>query len=92
MYGGGTGLFSVADVLPLVRDEIHNELQELINALGDDKVESFIGKDVLNKIRKKNLTKAKVTPATAKAGLKDVAKTPVSKEPEKVTFKDFFKA
>lgn len=82
------------DVLPLVREEIQSDLKELIAALGEDKVESFIGKDVLNKIRKKNIAKAKATPATAKAAVKDVAasnKADDNKPSEKVSFKDFFK-
>ena len=83
---------SVDELVPIVRQEIQSEIQELINALGEDKAENFIGKDILNKIRKKNINKAKQTPATAKAGIKDVgnAKAP-AKSSEKQDFKTFFK-
>jgi hypothetical protein len=78
------------DVVDLVREEIHSDLQSLIRSLGEDNVESFIGKDVLNKIRKKNISKAKQTPATAKAGMKDVSVKPVEVASEKKSFKKFF--
>lgn len=79
------------DVMPLVRNELLSDLQKIINSLPEDKAEEFIGKEVLNRFRKKNLAKAKQTPGSVKAGIKDVAKTPVSKEPEQKTYaKDFF--
>lgn len=81
------------DVIGLVKEEIQSDIKELINALGEDKVESFIGKDVLDKVRKKNLAKAKATPATVKAAIKDVgsAKKADAKPADKVSMKDFFK-
>lgn len=81
------------DVISLVKEEIQSDIKELINALGEDKVESFIGKDVLDKVRKKNLAKAKATPATVKAAIRDVgsAKKADAKPAEKMNMKDFFK-
>lgn len=82
---------SVDELVPIVRAEIQSEMQELINALGEDKAENFIGKDILNKIRKKNISKAKVTPGAAKAAIKDVGNAkPASKSGEKVDFKKYF--
>jgi hypothetical protein len=81
-----------ADVVDLVRDEIHSDLQSLIRALGEDKVEDFIGKDVLSKIRKKNVGKTKITAGTAKAAIKDVGTKPAEeKAAEKKSMKDYFK-
>jgi hypothetical protein len=81
------------DVIGLVKEEIQSDLKELLSALGEDKVESFIGKDILDKVRKKNLAKAKSTPATLKAAIKDVgsSKKVEAKPAEKVNMKDFFK-
>lgn len=80
------------DVLPLVEKEIRADIQSLIRALGEDKVEDFIGKDVFNKIRKKNLGKVKQTPGTVKAAIKDTGKTGKSDSApsEKKTLKDIF--
>lgn len=85
---------SAADVMPLVESDIKESLQSLIAALGEDAVEDFVGKDVFNKVRKRNLAKAKtpVTPATAKGQTKEVSPNKQdSKESEKkLSYKDFF--
>jgi antitoxin component of RelBE/YafQ-DinJ toxin-antitoxin module len=80
------------DVIGLVKEEIQSDLKELLSALGEDKVESFIGKDILDKVRKKNLAKAKSTPATLKAAIKDVgsSKKVDTKPQERKNMKDFF--
>lgn len=83
---------SPEDVLPLVRDEIKNDIQALIKVMPDEVLEQFLGKDVFNRFRKKNLAKAKEasTVAAAKA-VKDTGGKAPSKEPEKkISFKDFF--
>lgn len=85
---------SAAEVMPLVEADIKGALQTLISALGEDAVEDFIGKDIFNKVRKRNVAKAKsapVTPATAKGQTKEVSQKAESKEPtQKKTFKEFF--
>lgn len=80
------------DVIGLVKEEIQADLKELLSALGEDKVESFIGKDILDKVRKKNIAKAKATPASLKAAIKDVgtAKKTDAKPAEKKNMRDFF--
>lgn len=79
------------DVLPLVRQELMSDLQEIINSMGEDAAEEFIGKEIFNRARKKNIAKAKVTPASLKAGIKDVApkKSETKSEPN-VNYKNFF--
>ncbi len=81
------------DVIGLVKEEVQNDIQELIKALGEDQVESFIGKDIFDKVRKRNVAKAKQTPASAKAAIKDVGakKSTDSTPKEKVNMRDFFK-
>lgn len=84
---------SAEEVLPLVEQEIKSDIQALIRALGEDKVEEFVGKDVFNKIRKKNIAKSKNTPATAIAQIRDTGQTSKGKDsatPEKKSLKDFF--
>ncbi len=81
------------DVIDVVKEEIQSDLRQMLQALGEDKVEQFIGKETLDKIRKKNIQKAKATPATVKAGLKDVGstKSPAKKDAPAMSIKDFFK-
>jgi hypothetical protein len=64
----------------------------IINTLPEDKAEEFIGKEVLNRFRKKNLAKAKQTPASVKSSIRDVGGN-VKSEPksgDKVDYKKFF--
>jgi hypothetical protein len=80
------------DVIPLVRDEIKEDLRSLINVMPDEALEQFLGKEVFNRFRKKNLAKAKeaANVSSAKA-IKDTGNKASTKEPEKkVSFKDFF--
>lgn len=80
------------DVVELVKQEIQDDLKELINALGEDRVENFIGKDILDKVRKKNISKIKQTPASVKSGIKEVSSPKSASKPaEKMSIKDFFK-
>lgn len=83
------------DVVNLVRDEIYNDLQQLVQALGEDKVEGFIGKDILTKIRKKNVAKAKAKagtpPPPVRSSIPDVGSNKTEAKPgEKKTFRQFF--
>lgn len=85
---------TVEDVMPLVREEIINDLNHLINALPDDQLDKFVGKTIQDRMRKKNIakaTKAKSAPGSSKA--LDVAKKSGNdgkKAAPKKTFKDFF--
>jgi len=80
------------DVIPLVRDEIKQDLKSLINVMPDEALEQFLGKEVFNRFRKKNLAKAKeaANVSSAKA-VKDTGGKVQQKEPEKkISYKDFF--
>lgn len=85
---------SAKDVMPFVEQDLKAELQSILNQLGEDNIEDFVGKDHFARIRKKNIAKAKsapTTPATAKADIKEVRAQPKSDKPvEKKSFKDFF--
>lgn len=81
------------DVMPLVEEEIREDLRDMISSAPDEVVEALIGKDVFNRIRKKNLQKAKQAPQ----GLKSVKDTGTSekmanqeeKPVQKKTIKEF---
>jgi hypothetical protein len=79
------------DVIPLVREEIQSDLKEMFAVMPEDVIEKIIGKDPLNRIRKKNVAKAKAVPQqTGKpkdVGANESAKSSAAK---KQTFKDFF--
>lgn len=95
LIGANNGIeLTPDDVLPIVRQELLSDLQEIINTLPEDKAEEFIGKEVLNRFRKKNLAKAKqpTTPASVKSGIKDVGGNAKSapKSGDKVDYRKFF--
>jgi hypothetical protein len=92
LIGANEGInLNPEDVLPIVRQELLGDLQEIINSLPEDKAEEFIGKEVLNRFRKKNLAKAKQTPASVKSSIKDVGTQKVEqKQADPVNYKKFF--
>jgi len=92
LIGANNGInLTPEDVLPIVREELLTDLQEIINTLPEDKAEEFIGKEVLNRFRKKNLAKAKQTPASVKSSIKDVGTQKVEqKQADPVNYKKFF--
>lgn len=87
------------DVLPLVREEMQNDLRDMFAVMPEEVIESIVGKDVINRIRKKNLQKAKAGPVAAvqqisKAKSTDTGKTAKSDEgktaEKKTRYGDFF--
>ncbi len=83
------------DVLSLVREEMHSDLKEMFAAMPEDVIESLVGRENINKIRKKNLAKAKAgpqVPQPVKSAVKDVGKKAEKVEAPAVkkNFKDFF--
>jgi len=83
---------SADDVIPLVKQELEKDIQTLINAMPDEALEQFLGKQRLANFRKKNLAKAKEAVAVSSAkAVKDTGGKTAVKEPEKkMSFKDFF--
>lgn len=79
------------DVLPLVREEIQNDIKEMFAVMPEDIVEKIVGKDTLGKLRKKSVAKAKAAIPAKKA--MDVAKNTDKKTENKkpMTFKQFFR-
>jgi len=83
---------SAEDVIPLVKQELEKDIQTLINAMPDEALEQFLGKQRLANFRKKNLAKAKEAVAVSSAkAVKDTGGKTTVKEPEKkLSYKDFF--
>lgn len=79
------------DVVPLVREEMQNDLREMFAIMPEDVIEQIIGKDVISRIRKKNLAKAKQAPQTVNS-VKDSGKsdTPKVENAKKMTIKELF--
>lgn len=81
------------EVLPLVQEEIQNDIQQMFGAMPSDVVESMIGKDHFKKIRQNNIAKAKAAPGNATKAIPETGKssTPAANPVKKQTFKEFFK-
>lgn len=81
------------DVLPLVREEIMEDIKSMFSVMPDEVLEKFIGKDKINSMRKRNLSKAKQNLAT-QAPTKTIDTAKAKEEPKDATkkqnFKDFF--
>lgn len=82
---------SADEIIPVVEQEIKDELKQMFAALPEDAIESIVGKDVITKVRKKSIAKA-APPTPLKSAVKDVASDKKEKKEEvKMNYKDFFK-
>lgn len=81
------------DVIPLVKEEMHNDLKEMFSVMPEEVIEALIGKETINKLRKRSLAKAKSAPPTPVKALADTGKkTEANKEDgKKMTYSEFFK-
>lgn len=85
---------SANDILPLVQEEIQQDIKDMFSALPDEMVEKMVGKDKINNLRKKKVAKAKdVPPAPLSKSIKEVAQALKKDAPatKQQTYKDFFK-
>lgn len=85
------------DIIPLIREELKNDYKEILNSMpDDDALEEYIGKEFVDRVRKKNIAKAKKSASNpaVKAGAKPAStgqKPEASKEPDKkTTFRQYF--
>lgn len=86
------------DVIPLIREEMHSDLKEMFSAMPEDIIEKLIGKETINKIRKKNIAKAKAQakpPVPVQSSVKDTGKkasedASQSSTDKKKSYRDFF--
>jgi len=95
MNNGYTDI-TVKDILPIIENDIKTEIKDMFASMPEELVEAVVGKDVLNRVRKKRVSKAKkatVKPkiqATGEAEIK-AAQDKNSKDKEKVSSRDFFR-
>lgn len=84
---------SPEDVLPLVREEILEDIRQMSQAMPLETIEKLFGGDILTKIRKKNVAKAKGNPTASLKTKLDVGASPAVKKEEplkKKTIKEMF--
>lgn len=79
------------DVIPLIRNEMLGDVQELLRGMPAEMVEQLLGNDIITALRKQRLAAAKKPPVPVKSAIKDVAKkSEVKDEPiKKMSIKDF---
>ena len=87
---------SAQEIVPIVKNTTLSEFKEVLNSLTDDQLEDFIGKDILGRVRKRSIAKAKQPLETAKdvkpTGTSETKKAQEVKKPEnKMTIRDFLK-
>ena len=80
-----------SDVIGIVRDDIHKDIQDMFQVMPAEVIEQIIGKQNLDKLRKKRVAGLKA-PVPLKSGIKDMAhgKKEEVKEEKKQTMRDFF--
>lgn len=84
---------SVDDVIPFIKEEMHGDIKEMFSVMPDEVIEGMIGKDVLGRLRKKNLLKAKAAPKTTPLSeIKDTGTkaSTQAKDVKKQSFKEYF--
>lgn len=83
---------SVDEIAEIVRKDIQGDLKNTASKLSDEELEEWLGKEVFERARKRNIAKAKTTPASVKSQIKDVASPKQEAKPQnKQSMKDFFK-
>lgn len=86
---------SPEQAVQLVQEEMDSDLKEMFGSLPEDRIESLLGDQVLNKLRKRRLAKAKeAQAAVTKPQIQDTgrnAKSESDKPKQKISFKEFFK-
>lgn len=81
-----------ADVIPLIRDEMHRDIQEMFQVMPAEVIEQIIGKANLDKLRKRRVAGVTKPPVPVKASISDVGsrKNDDKKAADPKTMKDFF--
>jgi small-conductance mechanosensitive channel len=75
---------SAKEIAPIVKSTTLSEFKEVVGSLTDDQLEDFIGKEVVGRLRKKNVAKAKAVDTASSVKSTGVS---VKKEEEKAPAK-----
>lgn len=78
---------SPKDVLPRLKEQIHNDIKNMFGSSPDDVLQEFLGKDRFSSMKKR----VTPPPVPVKSAVKDVAKADASKPSKKISMKEFFK-
>lgn len=80
------------DILPIIRQEIHSDIQQMFGAMPAELIEQIVGKETLGKLKKNRVATANKPPVPVKAAIKDVGANtePKEKTVKKQTVRDFF--
>jgi hypothetical protein len=81
------------DVIPLVKEEMENDVKQMFAVMPDEIIEQLVGTDVINRIRKKKVEAAKKAAPSVTAPKKDSMESPAGKQVAagtKKTIKEFF--
>lgn len=84
---------SPSDILPMVREEIMNDIKDMFGAMPEEAIEQILGPGITGKLRKRNIQKAKSAPIVGKSSIKDVgvkSEKPKTEEVKKLNYKQFF--
>lgn len=76
---------SVKDVVPLVEKSIRKEIQEMFEVFPEDVIETFLGDNVLNKMKKKRLSKMKEVQSASgvkQTGQAEIARSQAKEAPK----------
>lgn len=79
------------DVIPMIREEIHDDIRQMFGQMPAEIIEQIIGKDTLGKLKSRRVAAAK-PPVPVKSAVKDVAQSTETKKEtqKKQTMRDFF--
>ena len=80
------------EIVPLVKEEIQQDLKDMFAVMPEEVIEQLVGKDVIGRIRKKQIAKAKSAPVPVNKAIQDSGKKADdgAKDDKKQTIKDFF--
>ena len=79
------------DVVSVVREEMQNDLKQMFAVLPEDVIEKLVGKETINKLRKKSVAKGKAINAAPPSDATSKSKEKKEQNEKKETFKEFFK-
>lgn len=82
---------SARDIAPIVKNTTLSEFKEVVSSLTDDQLEDFLGKEVLGRLRKKNIARSK--PINTASAVKSVAAPKAAEAPsdgKKMSYRQFF--
>jgi hypothetical protein len=78
-----------SDVIKLVEEDVRTELKQMFEIMPSEVIESFLGKDTIDKFKKKSQPKQTTTPATITKTNDVGGKAPEKKKEDKMNLQDF---